>query len=109
LDRSCWLLTYQAYKNQFLQVRGDRVRHRLCISRSPPRLPGKPTFSEEIVPSKKSGDGFLALRRCDGELHIAAPHDESRITQPAVQPNTAALVNLGEKGFRFERRPAFGR
>jgi hypothetical protein len=37
-----------------------------------PHLPGKTSFTEEIVRSKHCNDGFLALLRNDGDLHLAA-------------------------------------
>ena len=75
------------------------------------------SFPEEIVRSKHCDDGFLALLRNDGELHLAALDVEDRVRRVslgkddrvlAVLANAAALANLGDKRFRIERRPAFG-
>ena len=106
-----------ADNSRFFQPHDDRVRDRLD-RRYPPRLPSKTSFTEKIVRSKHCDDGFLALLRNDGDLHLAALDVEDRIRGVslrnddralAVLPNAAALANLGEKRFRIERRLAFNR
>ena len=58
--------------SRFFQAHDDRVRHRRD-RRDPLRLPGKTSFTEEIVRSEHRNNGFLALLRNDGNLHLAAP------------------------------------
>jgi hypothetical protein len=105
-----------ADNSRFFEAHDDRVRHRRD-RRYAMRLPGETSFTEEIVRSKHCDDGFLALLRNDGELHLAALDVEDRVRRIslgedglvlAVLPNAAALADLGEKRFRIERRLAFG-
>src|ERR1700730_13100402 len=111
-----WFPMDHADNSRFFQAGDDGVRHprdrRYAL-----RLPGKTSFTEEIVRSKHCDDGFLALLRNNGDLHLAALDVEDRIRRVslgkddlvlAVLPNAAALANRGEKRFRIERGPAFG-
>ena len=43
-------------------------------------LPGKTSFTEEVVRSKNCDDCFLALFRNNGDLHLAFLDVENRIT-----------------------------
>ena len=43
------------------------------------RLPGKASLAEELVRSENCDDGFLALLRNDGDLHLALLDIEHRI------------------------------
>src|SRR3984893_9032340 len=110
-----WLPMDHADNRRFFQAHDDGVHYRRD-RRYPPRLPGKTSFTEELVRSKHCDDGFLALLRNHGDLHLAALDVEDRIRRVslgkddlvlAVLPNAAALANHGEKRFRIERRPAF--
>src|SRR3984893_11206551 len=55
-----WLLTEQVDNSCFFQAHDDGVRHRRD-RRYAVSLPGKTSFSEEIVRSKHCAEGFLAL------------------------------------------------
>ena len=75
------------------------------------RLSGKASFTEEFVRPKNCDDGFLALLRNDGDLHLALLDVEDLIRRVslrkddlvlAVRTNAAALADLGEKRFRIE-------
>ena len=88
----------------------DRVHHRhgRCY---PLHLPGQTSFTEEIIRTQNCDDGFLALFRNDGDLHLAFLDIEDRIRGIslgkdnlllAVLTNAVALANLGEKRFRIE-------
>jgi len=74
-------------------------------------LPGKTSFSEEIVRTQNCDDGFLTLLRNDGDFHLAFLDVEDRIRGislrkadllPAVRMNAPALANLSEKRFWVE-------
>src|ERR1700737_2302298 len=73
-----WLLTDHADNRRFFQAHDDGVRHRRG-RRYALRLPGKTSFTEEIIRSKHCDDGFLALLRNDGDLHLTALDVEDRI------------------------------
>ena len=73
-----WLLMDHADNRCFFQPHDDGFRHRRH-RRYAPRLPGKTSFTEEFVRSKHCDDGFLALLRNDGDLHLAALDVEDRI------------------------------
>jgi hypothetical protein len=70
------------------------------------RLPGQTSLAKEFVRSKNCDDGFPALLRNDGDLHLAFLDVEDRIRRVslgkddlvlAVPANAPALANLGEK------------
>src|SRR6202040_2911305 len=99
-----WLSMDHADNSRFFQAHDDGVHHRQD-RRYAPHLPGKTSFTEEIVRSKHCDDGFLALLRNNGDLHLAAL-DVDRIRRVSlcnddlvlvVLPNGAALANYGEK------------
>src|ERR1700730_9394880 len=65
-----WLLMDHAENSRFFQPHDDGVRHR--DRRYALRLPGKPSFTEELVRFMNCDDCFLALLRNDGDLHQMA-------------------------------------
>src|SRR5580700_6946775 len=73
-----WFLMDHAENSRFFQPHDDGV-HYGRDRRYAPRLPGKTSFTEEIVRSKHCDDGFLALLRNHGDLHLAALDVEDRI------------------------------
>ena len=73
-----WLLLDHPDNSRFFQAHDDRFGHRRD-RRYALRLPGKTSFTEEIVRSKHCDDGFLALLRNDGDLHLASLDVEDRI------------------------------
>ena len=104
------LLMDHADNSRFFQPHDDGVRHGRD-RRDALRLPGKTSFTEEFVRSKNCDDGFLALLRNDGDLHLAFLDVEDRIGRVslrkddlvlAVLANAPALADLGEKRFRIE-------
>ena len=78
-----WLPMNHADNSRFFQPHDDGVRHRRD-RRYALRLPGKTSFTEEIVRSKHCDDGFLALLRNDGDLHLAALDVEDRIRRVSL-------------------------
>ena len=62
---------------RFFQSHDDGVRHRRGC-RYAQRLPGKTTFTKEVIRSKNCDDGFLASLRNDGDLHLAFLDVEDR-------------------------------
>src|ERR1700737_3070293 len=66
-----WLLLDHANNSRFFQAYDDGVRHRRD-RRYALRLPGKTSFTEELVRSKNCDDCFLALLRNDGDLPLAS-------------------------------------
>ena len=94
----------------FFQPHDDGLRQRRD-RRYAQHLPGKTSFSEELVRTKNCDDGFLALLRNDGDLRLAFLDVEDRIRGIslrkddlllAVRMNAPALANLSEKRFRVE-------
>src|ERR1700731_4798266 len=73
-----WLPMDHADNRRFFQGHDDGVHYRRD-RRYAPRLPGKTSFTEELVRSKYCDDGFLALLRNHGDLHLAALDVEDRI------------------------------
>ena len=61
-----------ADNSRFFQAHDDGVHHRQD-RRYPLRLPGKTSFTEEIVRSKHCDDRFLALLRNDGKSRSDRP------------------------------------
>jgi hypothetical protein len=105
-----WFLMDHADNSRFLQSHDDGFRHRQD-RRYALRLPGQTSFPEEFVRFKNCDDGFLALLRNDGDLHLAFLDVEDRIRRVslgkdglvlAVLTNAPALANLSEKRFRIE-------
>src|ERR1700730_10554708 len=105
-----WVLMDHAENRRFLQEHDDGFRHR-PDRRYALRLTGQTTFTDEIVRSQNCDDGFLALLRNDGDLHLAFLDVEDRIRRVSlgkndlvtvVRTNAPALTNLGEKRFRIE-------
>jgi len=103
-------ISENADNRSFLQSHDDGIRHRRD-RRYALRLPGQTPFTEEVIRSKKCDDGFLALFRNDGDLHLAFLDIEDRIRGIslgkddlllAVLTDAVALANLGEKRFRIE-------
>jgi hypothetical protein len=113
----CWLFMEHADNGRFFQSDDDGFRH--CRDRRYPQsLSGQTSFTEEVVRSKNCDDGFLALLRNDGDLHLAFLDIEDRIRRVslckddlvlAVRINAPAIANLGEKRLRIESRPTFDR
>jgi Beta-lactamase len=112
-----WFLMEHADNGRFFQSDDDGFRH--CRDRRYPQsLSGQTSFTEEVVRSKNCDDGFLALLRNDGDLHLAFLDIEDRIRRVslckddlvfAVRINAPAIANLGEKRLRIESRPVFDR
>src|ERR1700724_1981868 len=73
-----WLLMDHADNRRFFQAHDNGVHYRRD-RRYAPRLPGKTSFTEELVRSKNCDDCFLALLRNDGDLHLASLDVEDRI------------------------------
>ena len=94
----------------FFQPHDDGVRHsRGC--RYAQRLPGKTTFTKEVVHSKNCDDRFLASLRNDGDLHLAFLDVKDRVRRVSlrkddlvlvVRANAPAFTNLRKKRFRIE-------
>ena len=85
-----WLLMNYADNRRFFQAHDDGVGHRRD-RRYAPRLPGKTSFPEEIVRSKHCDDGFLALLRNDGDLHLASLDIEDRIRGSPCEKTISSL------------------
>ena len=85
-----WLLLDHADNSRFFQAHDDGVRHRRD-RRYALRLPGKTSFTEEIVRSKHCDDCFLALLRSDGDLHLAALDVEDRIRRISCEKTIWSL------------------
>ena len=105
-----WFLMEHAENHRFFQSHDDGVRHRRGC-RYAQRLPGQTTFTKEFGRSKNPDDGFLALLRNDGDLHLALLDVEDRIRRVslgkddlvlAVLTNAPTLANLGKKRFRIK-------
>jgi hypothetical protein len=94
-----WLLLNHADNSRFFQAHDDGVRHRR-ERRYAPRLPGKTSFTEEIIRSKHCDDGFLALLRNDGDLQLASLDVEDRIRGSPCEKMIASL------GYRPMLRPS---
>src|ERR1700730_1051396 len=77
-----WLLMDHADNRRFFQAHDNGVHYRRD-RRYAPRLPGKTSFTEELVRSKHCDDCFLALLGNDGNLHLAALDVEDR-REPAL-------------------------
>src|ERR1700731_975293 len=73
-----WFLMDHAENSRFFQPHDDGVRHRRD-RRYAPRLPGKTSFTDELVRSKNCDDCFLALLRNVGYLDLASLDVEDRI------------------------------
>ena len=85
-----WLLLDHADNSRFFQAHDDGVHYRRD-RRYAQSLPGKTSFSEEIVRSKHCDDGFLALLRSDGDLHFAALDVEDRIRGVSLEKTVWSL------------------
>src|ERR1700730_6812546 len=97
-----WFLMDHADNRRFLQACDDGFRHSRD-RRYALRLPGKTSFTEEFVRSKNCDDGFLALLRNDGDLHLAfleAPTASSQATgtflTTAASPGTGSSTCPGK-------------
>ena len=84
-----------AENSRFFQAHDDGVRHRRD-RRYAPRLPGKTSFTEEIIRSKHCDDGFLALLRNDGDLRLALLNIEDRVANLPLRKDDLAFAVLGE-------------
>jgi hypothetical protein len=73
-----WFLMDHADNSRFFQLHDDGFHDRRdrCY---PLLLPGKTSFTEEVVRSQNCDDGFLALLRNDGDLRLAVLEVEDRI------------------------------
>jgi len=74
-----WFLMDHAGNSRLFYSGDDGVRHGRD-RRYTKRLPGKTSFTEEVVRSKNCDDCFLALLRSNGDLHLAFLDVENRIT-----------------------------
>ena len=100
-----WFLMDHADNSRFFQSHDDGVRHRRD-SRYALHLPHQTSFTEEFVRPKNCDDGFLALLRNDGDLHLAFLDVEDRIRGVSlceddlrfwIRMNAPPLADLGEK------------
>src|ERR1700730_972680 len=86
-----WFLMDHAENRRLLQACDDGFRHSRD-RRYALRLPRKTSFTEEFVRSKNCDDGFLALLRNDGDLHLAFLDVEDRIRRVSLGKNDLVLV-----------------
>jgi hypothetical protein len=73
---------------------GDHGVHHGRNRRDALHLPGKTSFTEEVVRSKNCDDCFLALLRSNGDLHLAFLDVENRITGVTCEKTTWPLRYL---------------
>src|SRR5580700_10749567 len=85
----------QADDGRILQADDDGVRHGRD-RRHPLHLSAKTSLAEEFLRSQDCDDGFFALLRNDGDLHLALPDIEDRIANLPLGKDDLAFAVLGE-------------